>query len=99
MENEKRKIRCFWETLEDYDARTSKRSKNRAFLAFLRKLPPGAGFELMDYHDVWAVYKACRLSKKDGLGAVNVSVRKTNRGIFKLWVRKDEKRAEDVWTE
>ena len=80
------KIRCFWETLEEFDERQRKMDRKRAFLRLLRRIPVGAGFELDNYRDVWSVYNACRLAKRNG-EVILVSVRKTNRGIFKIWVR------------
>lgn len=82
----RRKIRCFWMTLGEWDERQNRLSKKSAFLRFLRGLPEGAGFELEDYRDVWAVYKACRASKRQG-AEIKVCVRKTSRGVFKVWKR------------
>ena len=72
--------------MEEWDERQNRLSKKSAFLRFLRGLPDGAGFELEDYRDVWAVYKACRASKRHG-AEIKVSVRKTSRGVFKVWKR------------
>ncbi|MBE6400873.1 MAG: hypothetical protein E7037_02410 [Verrucomicrobia bacterium] len=60
--------------------------RKRAFLRLLKRLPVGAGFELDNYRDVWSVYNACRLARRQG-ERISVSVRKTNSGIFKIWVR------------
>lgn len=87
--SEGRQIRCFYQTLEEFDEKHRRLSRKASFLRFLRGLPDGAGFELEDYRDVWAVYKACRMSKTEG-DEIRVSVRKTNRGIFKLWVKRVE---------
>lgn len=84
MTTEARKIRCFWLDLEEYDSKLRRGDKKRVFLRFLRRVPVGAAFELDDQRDLWAVHKACILSRRDG-GEVKVRVRKEERGGWMVW--------------
>lgn len=86
-EGRPQKVKCFWQTLDEFDECQRKLERKRQFLRLLRRMPAGACFELNDYRDVWCVYKACNLTKNESC-PIKVSVRKTNSGKFKIWVRK-----------